>query len=212
MKYEHERKFLVSPDWQPNVAPLRITQRFFWPMETATGHITDTFEFVLRPRNASGEWRLQLPEADAKALSLTNPNYLSEKWLVRFRRSTARAGETEHFLTLKGPETDASRTSRPEFEYPVDHKEVEWLWNLVADTHVEKDRYKVAYDGFTWDVDHYLGHMKGLNFRRAEVETPSQDTVVQIPPWAILEVTEYKGFNDAAFARRQPLPKILGYL
>jgi CYTH domain-containing protein len=211
MKYEHERKFLVSRDWQPEVAPLCIAQRYFWPMETATGHISDAFEFVLRPRASSREWRLQLPAADAQALHAANPDYLGKKWNIRFRRSTNIAGETEHCLTLKGPETDETRTSRPEFEYPVNPQEVEWLWHLCADTHVEKNRYKVGYGGLIWDVDHYFGHMTELNFRRAEVETPAKDTVVTIPPWALFEVTEYKGFSDAAFARRKPIPQIPGY-
>jgi CYTH domain-containing protein len=211
MKYEHERKFLVDRDWHPQVEPLRINQRYFWPMETATGHISEKFEFVLRPRESSREWRLQLPTEDAQALHAANPGYLGKKWNIRFRRSTNVAGQTEHCLTLKGPETDETRSSRPEFEYPVNPKEVEWLWNLCADTHVEKDRYKVGFGGFVWDVDFYLGHMTDLNFRRAEVETPMQNMTVPIPPWAVFEVTELKGFSDASFARRKPIPHIPGY-
>jgi len=88
-------------------------------------------------------------------------------------------------LTIKGPSEGSTRL---EFEYDIpiaDAKEM--LDKLCNKPLIEKRRYKIAYEGFTWEVDEFEGDNKGLAF--AEIELEHEDQKFEIPSWIGGEVT-----------------------
>lgn len=205
MATEIERKFLPKdPDWRPPGQAERLVQGYFWLNENATAHIArgpkDAFILVLRPRDAA-EWRYRLPATDGAELLAHNPHYLSRKWTLRVRHADKKGG----FLTLKGPASD-DRTTRAEYEYPLKPGETKALLALCPNTHISKDRYYIPYKGLTWDVDVYDGHLRGLV--TCEVELPRADAKFALPPWVGTEVTQLKGYTNAALARSRIVPKL----
>lgn len=106
---------------------------------------------------------------------------------VRIRLSGDKA-----FLTLKGENTGATRT---EFEYEIPVKDAnEMLAELCSGPVIDKTRYFVEHCGHTWEIDIFHGDNDGLIV--AEVEMQSENESVDIPAWAVKEVTgEAKYYN-----------------
>lgn len=122
----------------------------------------------------SDDWRLGARGVDYR-----------QGYLCREKGRTVRvriAGD-QGYLTVKGANRGASR---PEFEYPVPLDDARELLGLCGPL-VEKVRYRVPFGGLVWEVDEFRGDNEGLVV--AEVELPTEDTVVLLPPWAGAEVT-----------------------
>ena len=98
---------------------------------------------------------------------------------VRIRR----AGDVG-YVTIKGVSRGATRA---EFEYEIPLDDAVELLALCQRPIIEKTRYRIDHAGLTWEVDVFEGDNAGLVV--AEVELPSVDTVVEIPPWVGDEVT-----------------------
>ena len=116
------------------------------------------------------------------------------------RRVTARvrlAGE-QAFLTFKGKSRDGG-LSRFEFEREIPVGCARRLLDRCVGV-VEKVRYIVPYEGFTFEVDEFHGHNEGLI--TAEVEL---DDVTQQPPlpmWIGREVTGCRSYTNSYLARK----------
>jgi len=97
------------------------------------------------------------------------------------------------FLTIKGITTGATRV---EYEYEIpDAEATAMLDELCEKPLIEKNRYKIAFGGFTWEVDEFFGENKGLIV--AEVELESEDQPFEKPDWIGEEVTgDPKYFNS----------------
>jgi adenylate cyclase len=52
---------------------------------------------------------------------------------------------------------------------------------------IDKKRYKVPFDGLTWEIDEFFGENLGLIV--AEVELESEDQIFKKPEWVGDEVT-----------------------
>jgi CYTH domain-containing protein len=98
---------------------------------------------------------------------------------VRIRR----AGE-HALVTIKGRSHGASRA---EFEYEIPVADADEMLALCVPPLIEKVRHRVEHAGRTFDVDVFAGANEGLVV--AEVELPSEDAVVALPPWIGDEVT-----------------------
>ena len=112
---------------------------------------------------------------------------ITQGYLSRRREATVRvriAGDRA-YLTVKGPNEGAVRDEW-EFDIPVDEA-TEMLARVAEPPVLSKTRYIVAADGLTWEVDEFHGTLEGLCV--AEVELPSADTPVILPPFAGREVT-----------------------
>lgn len=106
------------------------------------------------------------------------------------------AGDTA-WLTVKGPTTGASR---PEYEYTIPLEDArEMLDQLCPPPLIEKCRYKVEHEGFTWEIDEFAGANQGLVV--AEVELDSEDQAVPLPDWVGEEVTGDPRYYNASLAR-----------
>lgn len=83
-------------------------------------------------------------------------------------------------LTIKGITTGVTRS---EFEYaiPVADAEV-MLTHLCEQPLIDKHRHVELHGGRKWEIDVFHGDNSGLIV--AEVELPSEDATLQLPPWA----------------------------
>ena len=101
------------------------------------------------------------------------------------------------FLTLKD---HAVGLVRHEFEYPIPSDDAETILDTMCGDLVEKNRYRIPAKepGLVWDVDEYFGANAPLV--TAEIELPDEKTVVELPEWVGLDVTNdhrYKNNNLA---------------
>ena len=103
------------------------------------------------------------------------------------RTVRVRTSEAQAFLTVKGI-TSQSGASRAEFEYEIPVRDgSEMLRELAVRPLIEKTRYRVPADGLVWEIDVFAGENAGLVV--AEIELPSEATVVDLPWWIGDEVT-----------------------
>ena len=89
------------------------------------------------------------------------------------------------FLTIKGLSVGVTRS---EYEYPIPFDDCNaMLDNLAEKPLIEKNRYKIALGGLTWEIDEFFGENQGLIV--AEVELASEDQAFEKPAWIGDEVS-----------------------
>ena len=109
------------------------------------------------------------------------------------RTVRVRTIDDKGFLTIKGITTVASRAEY-EYEIPVGDADA-LLDDLCEKPLIEKNRYKIDFEGFVWEVDEFFGENQGLIV--AEVELESEDQAFGKPGWIGEEVTgDPKYFNS----------------
>ncbi|WP_319549445.1 CYTH domain-containing protein [Desulfogranum marinum] len=120
-------------------------------------------------------------------------------YLSTSKESTVRVRTIENtgYLTVKGKSTGATR-SEFEYEIPVEDANA-MLDQLCAKPLIEKNRYKIDYQGFTWEVDEFFGENQGLVV--AEVELESEDQFYAKPEWVGAEVTQDQRYFNSNLAR-----------
>jgi adenylate cyclase len=97
------------------------------------------------------------------------------------------------YLTVKGI---TKGISRAEFEYKIPVADAKnMLENLCIKPTIIKYRYKINVEGFTWEVDEFLGENEGLVI--AEIELRSDDQQFPRPDWLGEEVTSDTRYYNA---------------
>lgn len=116
---------------------------------------------------------------------------------VKERTVRVRTIDDKGFLTIKGITVGATRA---EYEYEISAADAnEMLDDLCEQPIIEKNRYKVPLDGFTWEIDEFGGVNDGLIV--AEVELESEDQAFNKPDWIGEEVTgDPRYFNSNLIA------------
>lgn len=104
-------------------------------------------------------------------------------------------GSDTAFLTVKSAEAGMSRL---EVETRITVPEAEDLLALRQGALIVKRRYPVAFGGLVWEIDVFAGDNEGLII--AEVELPSTDHAVDLPPWVGREVTDDVRYYNASLA------------
>jgi len=100
-------------------------------------------------------------------------------------------------LTIKSKSEGASRG---EWEYPIPLRDAEELLDRLCERPlVEKYRRRIDFQGFTWEVDEFLGENAGLVV--AEIELPAEDTVFDLPDWIGNEVTGERRYYNSSLIR-----------
>lgn len=96
------------------------------------------------------------------------------------------------FLTIKGI---SKGIVRAEYEYKIPVTDAKYmLENLCIKPTIEKFRYNVNIEGFTWEIDEFSGENEGLII--AEIELKSADQAFPKPEWVGEEVTgDVKYYN-----------------
>jgi CYTH domain-containing protein len=121
-----------------------------------------------------------------------------DRWTIRIRRSTDMSGmSAKHVLTLKKPVT-AMTCEEPECDISRgDHD----AFARHCGPALRKRRICVRYGRRTWELDLFGNdELEGLSL--AEVELPSEDAEVRIPPWAGRDVTEDPAYRNASLQKR----------
>lgn len=95
-----------------------------------------------------------------------------------------RVTDSSGYITIKGPSVNATRS---EFEFPVQKKEAIEIMDLFTEVRIDKTRYKIDFEGKTWEVDEFWGDNEGLII--AEIELKSDDEQFIKPSWIGEEVT-----------------------
>ena len=73
--------------------------------------------------------------------------------------------------------------TRREYEYEIPAADAcEMLEELCVKPQIEKTRFIVEHEGFTWEIDEFEGANAGLVI--AEVELESAGDALTLPPWA----------------------------
>ncbi len=111
---------------------------------------------------------------------------MAQGYLSRRKESTVRVRivDGRGYLTVKGVTTGATRE---EYEYEVPLEDARRMLLMCEGKVVEKRRWIVPYAGYMWEVDEFTGRLAGLTL--AEVELPSEECRVELPPFVSSEVT-----------------------
>lgn len=103
------------------------------------------------------------------------------------------------FLTVKGA-SNASGTSRFEWETEIGAAEATNLIDLCKDVILEKVRFRVPLGNHVFEVDEFLGENKGLVV--AEVELKHEDEFFERPSWLGEEVTGHKEYYNSQLSQK----------
>jgi len=88
-------------------------------------------------------------------------------------------------LTIKG---EREGISRDEWEYSIPVEEAAEMMKLCRTAPVIKNRRKVRFGGFIWEIDEFFGENEGLIL--AEIELKCEEQVFPLPDWIGEEVTD----------------------
>jgi CYTH domain-containing protein/CHAD domain-containing protein len=111
-----------------------------------------------------------------------------------------RKDESDSVLTVKA----GSGESRVEEEFEIDSPAFESLWPFTAGRRLRKIRRRIPGDGgLVFELDSYLGWLRGLF--TVEVEFPSLDAsrAFQPPEWVGAEVTSDPSYKNQSLAQRE---------
>lgn len=98
------------------------------------------------------------------------------------------------YITIKGIGNDTGM-SRFEWEKEIQIVEAEDLLELVLPGIIDKTRYEIDYNGFTYEVDVFHGENNGLIL--AELELQDEKDSFEKPEWLGIEVTGiHKYYNS----------------
>ncbi len=123
--------------------------------------------------------------------------YLPGERLIERVRRVRSGKETRYYRTVKG----GAGLARIELEEECSAETFAALWRLTTGRRVLKRRHLVMHDGREWAVDEFAGRELVL----AEIELPSLDAEVVLPPWlaplVVREVTGDPAYLNVVLAR-----------
>lgn len=109
--------------------------------------------------------------------------------------------DSSAFLTVKSRNKGISRG---EWEYPIPVEDARAMMELHVGRLVIKRRHIVPFGGYIWEVDIFEGELSGLAV--AEVELPSSDAVVALPPFVGKEVSGDVRYYNSSLSGTGALP------
>ncbi|QEY23888.1 CYTH domain-containing protein [Neisseria animalis] len=126
------------------------------------------------------------------------PKILRQGYLNVEKERTIRVRiiDNQAWLTLKGYISDVTRS---EFEYEIPLEHAEQMMDTMCPFKMEKRRYLVEYQGFTFEIDEYFGENAPLVV--AELELPSEHTAYPRPDWLGREITSEGRFTNAYLSK-----------
>lgn len=136
---------------------------------------------------------------DSYKLMASESHRIAQGYISRRKEGTVRVRilDDEAFLTVKGENYGISRN---EWEYPIPVEDArEMFRDVCEDPILEKTRWIVPYEGLIWEVDEFRGALAPLVM--AEVELPSADTPVSLPPFVGREVSGDPAYYNSNLIR-----------
>ena len=161
--------------------------------------------FSERVRMAKEIERKFLVRDDAWKSSVTSETRILQAYISaesdRSVRIRTRNDETAQ-LTLK---FGSNLLVRDEFEYPIPIDDAREMIGIANGHVIDKTRYTVDFAGFTWEIDVFGGHHRGLVI--AEVEMQSETDDPKLPSWLGREVTGDKRYSNQSLATERTRPE-----
>lgn len=114
------------------------------------------------------------------------------------RNVRIRVTNDKAFLTIKGA-SNASGTTRFEWEKEINRQEAEQLLLLCEPTIIEKKRYYIKNDDLIIEVDEFYADNQGLIL--AEIELNSEHQKFKKPDWLGKEVTGNKEYYNSYLSK-----------
>jgi CYTH domain-containing protein len=110
------------------------------------------------------------------------------------RTVRVRTRDAKGFLTIKGISVG---NTRMEYEYEIPLQDANVLLDELCEKPlIEKNRFRIEFAGFVWEVDEFLGENEGLVV--AEIELESEDQQFDKPAWIGAEVSgDLRYFNSS---------------
>lgn len=123
-------------------------------------------------------------------------SFLKQGFLNSHKERTVRVRilDNKSFLTIKG-KSNNSGISRLEWEIEIPLKEGKKLLSLSEKGIIEKYRYYIKKEKYTFEVDEFLGDNKGLII--AEIELNNENDTFEKPNWLGKEVTGQKKYYNS---------------
>ena len=130
----------------------------------------------------------------AKASCVYNikQGYLSTQKEATIR---VRVKDDNAYITVKGVNNGATRN---EWEYPIPYDDAIQMLKLCKGNIIEKERYIVEFEGYSWEVDEFHGTHEGLVV--AEIELGAEDETFPLPPFIGDEVTGNPAYFNSSLA------------
>jgi CYTH domain-containing protein len=101
------------------------------------------------------------------------------------------------YLTIKGA---SAGLVRAEYEYAIPVEDaLEMLHTLCQPPLIEKTRYKIEWQGLTWEIDEFEGENQGLIL--AEVELTDANQEISLPDWIGEEVSDDPRYYNSNLAK-----------
>lgn len=126
--------------------------------------------------------------------------YIKQAYLNTDKDRTVRVRITDDkaFLTIKG-KSNKTGVSRFEWEKEILRDEASSLMLLSETKPLEKNRYLVKNENFTFEVDEFLGENKGLLL--AEIELNTEEDSFYKPSWLGEEVTGKTNYYNSFLSK-----------
>ena len=134
-------------------------------------------------------------KSEAKRIHNIRQGYLNSD---KNRAVRVRVADDVGYLTIKG-KSNASGTSRFEWEKEIPVTEAEQLLLLCEPSLLEKNRYIIEHGSHTFEVDVFFGANDGLII--AEVELQDENEFFTRPDWLGKEVTGDPKFYNVALSK-----------
>lgn len=99
------------------------------------------------------------------------------------------------FITIKGISNGATRD---EWEYPIPMNDAIEMLKICQGNIIEKQRYIVEFEGYTWEIDEFHGEHEGLII--AEIELTDEKETFPIPSFIGEEVTGNVNYYNSTLA------------
>lgn len=118
---------------------------------------------------------------------MTDKEYIEQGYIVREKNKSVRVRlyGNKGFITIK---SDLKGILRREYEYSVPKEDAkEMLLFICEKPLIQKNRYKVLFNGLEWTIDEFKKENKGLLL--AEIELNSSDQKFELPDWIGKEVS-----------------------
>lgn len=130
-------------------------------------------------------------------------SHICQGYLCREKDCTVRVRIKDDcgYITVKGLTHGASRD---EFEYEIPLADARAMLGMCRSAIIDKIRHYVNYGGHLWEVDEFLGRLKGLVM--AEIELKAADEEYSLPPFVGENVTgnpAYYNSNLSAMSDKQ---------
>jgi len=145
------------------------------------------------------ERKFLVDAAKWQALSKPTGTYIRQGYILNKHPKSLRVRIEGDQSTLNLKQmTDALH--RYEFEYTIPLEDAHAMLNHMAESEIEKTRYKIPAGPFTWEVDVFCGANEGLII--AEIELPHANEAFDKPAWVGDEVTHDMRYLNTAMAER----------